>query len=221
MKEFIMNNLAAGTAVSLGSICFKLGMALLIGLTIYVAYYLSSPRVTYNSSFNLSLVAMTVITTAIMAVISSNIALSLGMVGALSIIRFRTAIKDTRDTMFIFWSIMVGICCGVSQYIIAMATTAILFLFYLFIRAFRDERRYILIIRCASDSAQKVQDLVFRSFPTSRLSVKNTTAEYCEFIYELKNFHNDNHTAVFEHQLYDIGGVECANFVLEEEKASA
>ena len=220
MKEFIINNLAAGNAVSLGSIIFKLSMALLIGLTIYVAYYLSSPRVTYNSSFNFSLVAMTVITTAIMAVISSNIALSLGMVGALSIIRFRTAIKDTRDTMFIFWSIMVGICCGVSQYLIAMTTTAILFIFYLCIRAVRDDRRYILIIRCRADSSRSVQNLIFRSFPTSRLSVKNTTPDSCEFIYELKHF-DPRQTEAFEQEFYAIPGVECASFVLEEDKAGA
>ena len=128
MKEFIINNLASENYVSFGSITFKLIMALLLGLTIYIAYYFSSSKVTYNSNFSFSLVSMTVITTAIMSVISSNIALSLGMVGALSIIRFRTAIKDPKDTMFIFWSIMVGICCGVSQYVIALACSIVLFL---------------------------------------------------------------------------------------------
>ena len=220
MKEFIIQNLTAGNAVSVGGILFKLLMALVIGAAIYVAYYLSSPRVTYNGSFNFSLVAMTVITTAIMAVISSNIALSLGMVGALSIIRFRTAVKDARDTMFIFWCIMVGICCGVSQYIIAFATTAILFLFYICLRLVQDDRRYILIIRCSASSAETVKATVYRSFRTSRLSVQNTTPDSCEFIYELKGFRPEL-SANFLHELYAISGVECANFVLEEEKANA
>ena len=120
MKDFILQNINGTVNVSFFDILFKLAMALLIGLVIHLAYYLTAPKVTYNRSFNLSLVAMCLITTAIMTVISSNIALSLGMVGALSIIRFRTAVKDSKDTMFIFWSIMVGICCGVSQYVIAM-----------------------------------------------------------------------------------------------------
>ena len=220
MKQFIINNLAAGSAVSVGSIIFKLIMALIIGATIYVAYYFSSPKVTYNSSFNFSLVAMTVITTAIMTVISSNIALSLGMVGALSIIRFRTAIKDTRDTMFIFWSIMVGICCGVSQYVIALVSTAVLFLFYLCIKAIRDDRRYILVIRCSADSAKAVKTVTYRYFHTSRLSVQNTTSDHAEFIYELKDFNSDD-TDCYLEELYQIPGVDCANFMLEEDKSNA
>lgn len=94
MKEFIIENLLAGSTVSFFDVAIKLFMALAIGATIYIAYYFTSSKVSYNSSFNLSLVAMAIITTAIMAVITNNIALSLGMVGALSIIRFRTAIKD-------------------------------------------------------------------------------------------------------------------------------
>ena len=219
MKEFIMQNLAAGASVSFSEIVFKLAMSLVIGAMIYIAYYLTSPKVTYNSTFNLSLVSMAVITTGIMAVISSNIALSLGMVGALSIIRFRTAIKDSRDTMFIFWSIMVGICCGVSQYVIALVTTAVLFLFYLIVRAFKEEQRFILIIRCSRDAAEEVRALTYCHFPNSRLSVQNTTAEHTEFIYELKKFHQDDSSRYLK-KFYKIPGVECANFVLEEDKAS-
>ena len=219
MKEFIIQNLAEGANISITDVLFKLCMALINGAMIYIAYYMTSPKVTYNSSFNLSLVAMTIITTAIMAVISSNIALSLGMVGALSIIRFRTAIKDSRDTMFIFWSIMVGICCGVAQYVIAMAATAVLFLLYLIARAFREEHRYILIIRCSMDIAGEVKALTYRSFPNSRLSVQTTTGDRAEFIYELKHFHTDA-ADPFLKKLYSLGMIECANFVLEEDKAS-
>ena len=219
MKEFIMQNLAVGANVSFSEIVFKLAMALMIGAMIYIAYYMTSSKVTYNSTFNLSLVSMAIITTGIMAVISSNIALSLGMVGALSIIRFRTAIKDSRDTMFIFWSIMVGICCGVSQYVIALVTTAVLFLFYLAVRAFKEEQRFILIIRCSREAGEEVRALTYCHFPNSRLSVQNTTADHAEFIYELKKFHQDASDRYLK-EFYEIPGVECANFVLEEDKAS-
>ena len=67
----------------------------------------------YSKKFNVSLVVLTVLTSMVMTVIGNNVALSLGMVGALSIVRFRTAIKDSRDTVYIFWTIIVGICCGV------------------------------------------------------------------------------------------------------------
>ena len=219
MKEFIFNNLTAGSSMSFGSVLFKLVMALIIAGAIYAAYYFSSPRVTYNSSFNFSLVAMAVITTAIMSVIASNIALSLGMVGALSIIRFRTAVKDPRDAMFIFWAIMVGICCGVSQYAIAMACSAVLLIFYLAIRAVKEEQRYILILRCTAAAMAQAKAVTYAHFPNSRISVQNTTSDNAEFIYELKSFDPTSADSYLT-ELYAIAGVECANFVLEEDKSN-
>ena len=217
MKEFIVNNLIVENYISFTDIIIKLVIALIIGSAIYVAYYAASSKVTYNSNFNFSLVAMTIITTAIMSVISSNIALSLGMVGALSIIRFRTAIKDPKDTMFIFWSIMVGICCGVSQYVIALSTTAVLFVFYLISRTVKEEKRYILIIRCDTSCMDQVKAATYKYFPNSRISVQNTTTELTEFIYELKNFKDDG-TEEYLKELYNCGNIECANFVLQEDK---
>lgn len=219
MKEFIVENLLAGSTVSFLDVAIKLFMALVIGATIYIAYYFTSNKVSYNSNFNLSLVAMAIITTAIMAVITNNIALSLGMVGALSIIRFRTAIKDPRDAMFIFWSIMVGICCGVSQYVIAIASTAVLFLFFILAKAVKEERRFILIIRCETDAMEYVKAVTYRHFKNCRLSVQNTTREYAEFIYELKQFEKSK-TDDFLKELYTCKEIECANFVLQEDKAS-
>lgn len=162
---------------------------------------------------------MAIITTAIMAVITNNIALSLGMVGALSIIHFRTAIKDPRDAMFIFWSIMVGICCGVAQYVIAIASTVVLFLFFILAKAVKEERRYILIIRCEVDAMEYVKSVTYRYFKSSRISVQNTTSEYAEFIYELKQFEKTK-TDDFLKELYACKKIECANFVLQEDKAS-
>ena len=220
MKEFIINNLAAQSAMSRSEALFKLVISLVIGFAVYAAYYLTSPRVAYNGSFGFSLVAMTIITTAIMAVISSNIALSLGMVGALSIIRFRTAIKDPRDAMFIFWSIMIGICCGVAQYIIALASTVVLFLFFLCAKAIRDDKRYILIIRCDISAMENIKAITFRHFPTSRISVQNTNQESAEFIYELKRTQLSGSNRFLE-EIYACEGVECANFVLQEDTSNA
>ena len=76
-------------------------------------YYVAHAGTVYSRKFNVSLVVLTVLTSTVMTVIGNNIALSLGMVGALSIVRFRTAIKDSRDTVYIFWCIVAGIACGV------------------------------------------------------------------------------------------------------------
>lgn len=89
-----------------------LGLALAIGLFILLIYRKTFSGVMYSASFGLSLLALTLITTLVVLAVTSNVVLSLGMVGALSIVRFRTAIKDSRDTIYIFWAIVVGICCG-------------------------------------------------------------------------------------------------------------
>lgn len=81
---------------------------LAVGMVIYLTYFISSEKIAYNRKFNWSLVTMHLITVVVMLMISSNIAVSLGMVGALSIVRFRTAVKDSRDTIFIFWAMAEG-----------------------------------------------------------------------------------------------------------------
>ena len=220
MKEFIISNLLTVNTVSFTEIVFKLLITLIIGIILYFTYYYSSSKVTYSSSFNYSLVAMAIITTAIMTVISSNIALSLGMVGALSIIRFRTAIKDPRDAMFIFWSIAIGICCGVSQYLIAIVTTAILFIFFMLAKITKEEQRYILIVRCSMQKSNQVKALTHKYFINSRISVQNTNEYGVEIIYELKHY-DPIKSDEYLQSLYNIGEIECANFVLQEDTLNA
>ena len=99
---------------------------LAVGLIIYLTYYISSEKIAYNRKFNWSLVIMHLITVIVMMMISSNIAVSLGMVGALSIVRFRTAVKDSRDTMFIFWAMAEGLCVSSQNW--RMTFTSVLFI---------------------------------------------------------------------------------------------
>ena len=121
-----------------------------------------------------------------MTVIGNNIALSLGMVGALSIVRFRTAIKDSRDTTYIFWAIIVGICCGVGDYFVAAVGTAVVFLVLLLLGRVRNENRVLLIIRGAKAKCLDMEGLVFEFFSgKALLKVKNTTYESAELIFEM------------------------------------
>jgi uncharacterized membrane protein YhiD involved in acid resistance len=191
-------------------------MSAVLGFFIFLSYAISHRGTIYSKKFNASLVVLTVLTGTVMTVIGNNIALSLGMVGALSIIRFRTAIKDPRDAIFIFWAIMVGICCGVAQYSIALASSIVLLLFFLFAKLIRDDRRYILIIRCSADAMEDVKVLTYLHFPASRLSVQNTTANSAEFIFELKKDPAAKNSK-FLKEIYACEGVECANFVLQED----
>ena len=128
MKQSIIDFLGKQSDLSWQQILVNIAFSALIGVLIYLSYYLSHRGTIYSKKFNLSLVVLTVLTGVVMTVIGNNLALSLGMVGALSIVRFRTAIKDARDTMYIFWAIVVGICCGVSDFLVAGIGTGIVFL---------------------------------------------------------------------------------------------
>ena len=119
MREVLYELFETTGQLDLESIMLRLLASVIIGFFIFLSYMLSHEGSIYSKKFNVSLMALTVITTSVMIVISNNIALSLGMVGALSIVRFRTAIKDSRDTIYIFWAIVVGICCGAGDFLVA------------------------------------------------------------------------------------------------------
>ena len=102
MNQFLYDLISQVDQISLFSLFLHIAMSALIGLVIYLSYWLSHTGTIYSKKFNVSLVTLTILTATVMAIIGNNIALSLGMVGALSIVRFRTAIKDSRDTVYIF-----------------------------------------------------------------------------------------------------------------------
>ena len=128
MREFIVENLTNTEALSVTVILMNNVIALIVAFFIMFTYKISYAGPAYSRKFNISIGSITIITAMIMSIISNNIALSLGMVGALSIIRFRTAVKDVRDATYIFWAIAAGIGCGVSQYALIVIGSAFLLL---------------------------------------------------------------------------------------------
>ena len=115
MKDKLFELFETNGELHFEAVALNISMAAVLGFLIFVSYYITHRGTIYSKKFNASLVVLTVLTGTVMTVIGNNVALSLGMVGALSIVRFRTAIKDSRDTVYIFWTIIVGICCGVGE----------------------------------------------------------------------------------------------------------
>ena len=147
MKETIYNLLAQQGDMTWQQITMHILVSAVIGLFIFISYVISHKGTIYSKKFGVTLIVLTVMTGTVMTVIGNNIALSLGMVGALSIVRFRTAIKDSRDTVYIFWTIIVGICCGVGDYLVAAVGSSAIFLIFLIMGAIRSDNRMLLIIR--------------------------------------------------------------------------
>lgn len=197
-------------------------VALTLGVAIYVSYRFSHSSAVYSSRFNVSLLMLTLITTLIMNVIGNNIALSLGMVGALSIIRFRTAVKDPRDTAYIFWCISVGIACGVSYYTLAMIGTAMIFVMMLIMGTVKSNERYLIIVHSSEAVADEAERKVMTDFKgKAMLRVKNMKADSAEMIFEvtsrmLAKLSNDG--VRYGSQLLALDGVKSVDLVCQNEE---
>ena len=208
--------------LSLREILFNLVAGVIVGGIIYLSYKISHQGPVYSAKFNATIWMLTVVTTMVMCVIGNNVALSLGMVGALSIVRFRTAIKDARDTAYIFWCVAAGICCGISDFTIAICGSVILFLLMLVIGNSRASNRYLLIIRGAysTEDADSVNSYIEKLFDgNARLCVNNRSLSSTEFIYELSEkqadiFSGKNGSAV----LLGMPGTDSVNLVSQNDE---
>lgn len=224
MKNAILDVLEQSGSLTANQILLNLGVATFIGVCIYVSYYISHVGTVYSKKFNVSLVMLTILTAMVMTVIGNNVALSLGMVGALSIVRFRTAIKDSRDTAYIFWTIIVGICCGVSDYFVAGIGTAIVFVVMLVFGAVKNDNRILLVVRGARNDDLKIESTIFEYYShKANLKVKNTTTKNVEYIYELtKKVYNKQLTKKesITDALYKIKNVEYVNLVVQNDEIS-
>ena len=224
MREYLFQLLESGGGELTGEvILLRLVVSAVIAGFLFLSYRLSHSGSIYSAKFNVSLVALTVITTTVMIVIGNNLALSLGMVGALSIVRFRTAIKDSRDTIYIFWAIVVGICCGAGDYLVAAAGSAVVFLLLLLFGRIRTDNRALLILRTARVNESRVESLFFQYYNRKAvLRAKNTTPDSVEFIYELNGKYLNRPVKPGEKAItdavYELDGVEYFNIVMQNDE---
>ena len=182
------------TQFSITDSAIALVLSFLIGLFIYFIYSKTFAGVVYSGSFNLSLIAMTMITTLVILGITSNIVLSLGMVGALSIVRFRSAIKDPIDIVFIFWAISEGILCGAGLIPLALIGAPIIGVLLIVFASRKDySEPYLLIVRFADAKAdRKITELVQKSVKRCRVKSKTMVGDTgMEMILEVRLQKND------------------------------
>ncbi len=164
-----------------------LAMGFLVGLIIALVYRKTFRGVLYSPSFSTTLIMLCMITTPVVMCIKSNIALSMGMVGALSIVRFRTAVKDPLDTAYMFWSLTMGILLGAELYTIALVVVAGISIVMLLLTFFRlrSPNTFLLVIHYAEDAENAVMDHV-RRIKVQRLRSKSVTAGGVELTVEVQ-----------------------------------
>ncbi len=214
-------------------IVIRIAFSAIMGIVIYISYKFTHEGTVYSQKFNITLIALTILTTTVMTVIGNNIALSLGMVGALSIIRFRTSIKDSRDTTYIFWTIIVGICSGVGDYTVASVGSAAVFLMLMFFGRVKNDNRILIIVKGSRLLEQDIRKVMFDYFPIApMLKVKNSTYDKIELIYEInknmldkaekietkKSLDEQRANRTILDILYALGDIEYSNIVVQNDE---
>ncbi len=180
--------------LSLPYILVSMGSAVICGIIIYLVYRFFYRGVVYSDNFNILLIMITVVTSFIIMTISANIVLSLGMVGALSIVRFRSAVKDPLDIGFLFWGIASGLTCGAGLYFVALVGTVFVALVYIIINFCKKEKKsYLLILRYSPNAEEQVSSLL--SGMKYKLKSKNLSDSETELTIEIKVNKNDTSEA--------------------------
>lgn len=172
-------------------------LALAVGSFICFIYKRTFGGVMYSRNFNLSLIVLTMVTSLMLMLINNSLALSMGMVGALSIIRFRTAIKDPMDTVFMFWSVGEGIALGTKFYDIAVISAIVIGVVLAAMGAFKFKgtRPYILIIHYDEAASAQIKQMI-KQLPSPRLKSKTVQRDGIELTMELRL--KDNETGFVE-----------------------
>ena len=164
-----------GMDITTAKIAATLFVTALLALYIFAIYRLVTRKVFYSKNFNIALAAMSLITAAIILAMQSNLVISLGMVGALSIVRFRTAIKDPMDLVFLFWSISIGIICGAGLYEVALVTSVAVTVFILVLDMIPVSRAPMMLVVNSSkmDDEQTVLDVVGKYAKSYKVKSRN------------------------------------------------
>ncbi len=190
--------------LTLGRLLLTMGVSFVIGVFVYLVYKRTFRGVLYSSAFNLSLIAITMITSFVIMAVTSNVVLSLGMVGALSIVRFRTAIKDPMDLVFLFWTITVGIVSGAGLHLFAILGSVIIGLVvFLLSRAPLGDPPYLLVVQASGHEADEgVRSLLGRIRQQYNVKSKTIADSGIETTYEVRV--KDGGTALIR----DISGIK-------------
>lgn len=200
------------TSVSITDMVIALVLAFALGMFIFLVYKKTFSGVMYSSSFGVTLIALTMITTVVILAVTSNVVLSLGMVGALSIVRFRAAIKEPLDIAFLFWSIAVGIVLAAGMIPLALIGSVVIgIILLLFVNRKSHTHPYIVVIRCEGKDAEK-KATEFIKEKTERTIIRSKTVEKDEIEVNIEIRLKDDNTD-FINELAEKEGVRSAVLV--------
>ena len=198
------NFLEEFSAISVSEMLIAIALSFVLSLFIVFIYRLTYTGVSFSRSFAGCLIMISMVTTVVILVITSNVVLSLGMVGALSIVRFRTAVKEPADTAFLFWAIATGIICGAGYETISILATLLLGLLFVAVWALSKKHKsnsYMVVVRCSADCEAEKS---LSAMPGYALKNKSLSQNATELVAEMRL--NDQNMKKLE-QLRSLPGV--------------
>lgn len=158
---------------------------LILSLYEFMIYRVVSHRAFYNRSFNICIAVIPFFISTIILSLQSNIVITLGTIGALAIIRFRTAVKDPVDMVYILWAIHIGITCGCQLYEVAVLTSLAVTIFLLILNHVSAEKKaYVLVFHCDVEAEEKIIDAIKMEVKNSRVKSRNYTAKGMDYVVE-------------------------------------
>jgi uncharacterized membrane protein YhiD involved in acid resistance len=197
--------LSGGGTITVAAVLISLTASLVCGLLIALVYRQAYQGVLFQKSYAVTIVLVTLVTTMVIMVISGNLVLSLGMVGALSIVRFRAAIKDPLDIVYIFWAVGVGIANGVAYFSVSFISSIFIAICLIALKKIPSRpKSKLVIINCDQSSAETVSNHVNSLSKKVSLRSQTNKLDSCELVFEIMSFDSANNFDAIK----DITGVE-------------
>lgn len=198
-------------SIDFATIVTCMAITVLVAAYIFMVYRMVNRKAFYNRNFNLSLIALAVITAAIILTIQSNIVISLGMVGALSIVRFRTAVKDPMDLVFLFWSISAGIICGAGFAVVAVVASIVITVIILLCDKMPVGTAAVILLVNSTDykTESRIMEVVEKYCGSSKVKARNLTKDKLNMAIEVKTGEGGK----LVEQLMDLESVTSASLV--------
>ena len=213
MQTFLIDFLSNYTSesITLENTIMVLGIACILACYIFVVYRLVTKKIFYSKSFNIALAVIAVVTAAIILAVQSSIVISLGMVGALSIVRFRTAVKEPMDLCFLFWSIAVGICCGARVMEVAFILSALLTILVVILNMLPVGRTPMILVMNLKDIKEEseVIERVKKYARYYKIKSRNISMMKCNMVIELRV--KDGHDMVQD--IASLGAIDSVSLI--------
>lgn len=195
-------------------ILLNTGTAIILAGIMLLAYRFANTKASFQPQFAVTLVTLALVSVVLMELIQSNLALSLGMLGSLSIVRFRTNIRDPRDIGFIFWAMAIGIAAATQSYFIGTIGSIVLAVIMIG-SGYKGERHYpmLLVVRGSNADLDKIQGIIQDITDSSTVKAKNILSDSFEVVYEVQCGMRKENQVIEE--IFEIGGIDSVNLLAQ------